>query len=156
MEKNHIMRSLMICISHQILFGWSDREEWDGRGIKRIWGRVELYIGFWWGNLREGDHLENPGLDGRILLRWIFRKWDVGEGGGGLDWSGSEWRQVAGTCKCGKEPSDSIKWIGGSRTHSPTHQTAHTDTCETYQTVYITLSLMMNPRGSKHVGDNIN
>jgi hypothetical protein len=34
--------------------------------------------GFWWGNLRERD----PGVDGRIILRWIFRKWDVG----GMDW----------------------------------------------------------------------
>jgi hypothetical protein len=22
--------------------------------------------------------LEDPGVDGRIILRWIFRKWDVG------------------------------------------------------------------------------
>ena len=29
------------------------------------------------GNLRERDHLEGPGVDGRIILRWIFRKWDV-------------------------------------------------------------------------------
>jgi hypothetical protein len=28
---------------------------------------------FWWGNLRERDHLENRGLGGRIILRWIFR-----------------------------------------------------------------------------------
>ena len=28
------------------------------------------------------NHLEDPGLDGRIILRWIFRKWDVG----GMDW----------------------------------------------------------------------
>jgi len=28
--------------------------------------------------VREGDHLEDPGVDGRIILRWIFRKWDVG------------------------------------------------------------------------------
>jgi len=32
------------------------------------------------GNLRERDHLRDPGLDGRIILRWIFRKWDVGDG----------------------------------------------------------------------------
>jgi len=34
--------------------------------------------GPWWGNLRERDHLEDPDVDGRIKLRWIFRKWDVG------------------------------------------------------------------------------
>jgi hypothetical protein len=30
------------------------------------------------GNLRERDHLGDPGIGGRIILRWIFRKWDVG------------------------------------------------------------------------------
>jgi hypothetical protein len=29
------------------------------------------------GNLRERDHLEDPGVERRIILRWIFRKWDV-------------------------------------------------------------------------------
>jgi hypothetical protein len=43
-----------------------------------------------------------------------------------------------------------------SGTRSPNHQTAHTDTCKTYHTVYITLSLRRNPRVSKHVGDNRN
>ena len=38
---------------------------------------AEAYTGFWWGNLRERDRLVDPGLDGRIILRWIFRKWDV-------------------------------------------------------------------------------
>jgi len=37
-----------------------------------------VYTGFWWGNLRVRDQLEDPGVDGRIILRWIFRKCDVG------------------------------------------------------------------------------
>ena len=40
--------------------------------------RVEVYTGFWWGDLREREHLEDPGVDGRIILRRIFRNWDVG------------------------------------------------------------------------------
>jgi len=35
------------------------------------------------GNLRERDHLENPRVDGRVILKWIFGKWD---GGGDKDW----------------------------------------------------------------------
>ena len=27
------------------------------------------------GNLRERDHFEDPGIYGRIILRWFFRKW---------------------------------------------------------------------------------
>jgi hypothetical protein len=47
--------------------------------------RGEVYTGFWGGNLKERNHLEDQGIDGRILLRWIFRKWDVGA------WTGSSW-----------------------------------------------------------------
>jgi len=46
----------------------------------RLWGRREACIGFWWGNLRERYHWGDPCVDGRIILRWIFRKWDVGYG----------------------------------------------------------------------------
>jgi hypothetical protein len=33
--------------------------------------------GFGWGKLRERNCLEVPEVDGRIILRWIFRKWYV-------------------------------------------------------------------------------
>jgi hypothetical protein len=45
-------------------------------------GGGEVYAGFWWGNLRERDHLEDLGVDGRIILRWVFRKLDEG-----MDWN---------------------------------------------------------------------
>jgi len=38
----------------------------------------EAYTGFWWGNLRDRDHLGDPGVDGSLILRWIFRKWEYG------------------------------------------------------------------------------
>jgi len=44
--------------------------------------------GFWCGNLRQRDHLEDPGVDARIILKWIFRKWDVGV------WTGSIWLRI--------------------------------------------------------------
>jgi hypothetical protein len=52
----------------------------------RGWERREACIGFWWGNLREGDQWGDPSEDGRIISGWVFRKWDVGvwTGLGGL------------------------------------------------------------------------
>jgi len=32
---------------------------------------------FWWGNLKERDHLGDPAVDGKIILRWILEKFDV-------------------------------------------------------------------------------
>jgi hypothetical protein len=41
-------------------------------------GKGEVCTGFWWGNLRESDRWGDPGIDGRMILRWIFKKCDVG------------------------------------------------------------------------------
>ena len=54
-----------------------------------------MHAGFWRGNLKERDHLEFPGIDGRIILRWFFRTWDGGLG--------------PGTWKCGNETLVSAK-----------------------------------------------
>jgi hypothetical protein len=40
-----------------------------------VWWRGEVHTGLRWGNVREGDHLEDTGVDGRIILKWIFEKW---------------------------------------------------------------------------------
>jgi hypothetical protein len=41
-----------------------------------------VHAGFWWENLKERDHLEDRGVDGRMIIKWIFKKWDVW----GMDW----------------------------------------------------------------------
>ena len=41
-------------------------------------GRGQVHTGFWWGNLTERGLLEDTGVDGRIILKGIFRKWDGG------------------------------------------------------------------------------
>jgi len=48
---------------------------------------VQLVVGR--GEASEGkNHFEDPGIDGRIILRWIIRKWDVEE------WTESSWLKI--------------------------------------------------------------
>jgi hypothetical protein len=51
-------------------------------------GGGEVRTGFWWGNLRERAHFENSVLEGKVILRWIFRKWD------GWVWTGLIWLRI--------------------------------------------------------------
>ena len=50
----------------------------EGRGVYRV------LVGY----LRERDHWGHPGAEGRIILRWIFRKWAV------RVWTGSSWLRI--------------------------------------------------------------
>jgi hypothetical protein len=52
-----------------------------GRACSTYGGKRGVHTGFWCGDLREGDHLGDPGIDGRIILKWIFKNLD-----GGMDW----------------------------------------------------------------------
>jgi hypothetical protein len=45
----------------------SGKLRWTGHVARMV--RAEVHTGFWWGNLREGDHLEDRGIDGRIILK---------------------------------------------------------------------------------------
>ena len=60
----------------------SRRMRWAGHVA--LMGEGEVCTGFWLGSLREKDHWGDPDVNGRIILRWIFRKW---EGVVGTGWS---------------------------------------------------------------------
>jgi hypothetical protein len=66
----------------------SRRMSWGGGAYSMYEGGERHIQGFGRGNLRERDHLEDPGIDGRIIFRWIFRKWDVGA------WTGLSWLMI--------------------------------------------------------------
>jgi hypothetical protein len=44
-----------------------------------------MHIEFWYEDLKFGDHFKDRGVDGNIILNWIFKKWE------GKEWSGLIW-----------------------------------------------------------------
>jgi hypothetical protein len=56
--------------------GDSNQRECAGRGMWHVLGRREVHAGFWWGNLRERDYLEDLGVAGRKILKWAFKTSD--------------------------------------------------------------------------------
>ena len=64
-------RNDLYCSPNIVRLIKSRRMRWVGH-VARM-GRGEVCTGFWWGNLRERDHLEDPGIDTKIVLKWIFR-----------------------------------------------------------------------------------
>jgi hypothetical protein len=50
--------------SRRQFWAWAFSSDGEGRGV----------TGFWWGNLREKIHWGDPGIDRRIILKWILKK----------------------------------------------------------------------------------
>jgi len=67
-----------------------NKRRWAGHEarMKRGYIYIYIFIRFWWGNLRERDHLGDPGMDGSIISRWIFRMWH------GWAWIGLIWLRI--------------------------------------------------------------
>jgi len=106
-----------------VLYGRSNQEELDGRGRWHDRETGEMHTGFWWGDLRERHHLEYVGVDGRIILKQIFKIWDEVRG---MDWSDSGQGQVVGAFKCGNEPSGFIKFWNFLTSQGPVSFTGST------------------------------
>jgi len=64
----------------------SRRMRWAGH-VARM-GEKRVCIGSWWGNRREGDHWGDLGVDGRIILERMSRRWDV------CIWTGLGWSRI--------------------------------------------------------------
>jgi hypothetical protein len=65
------------------IMGWAGNVECMG-----YWRDVYR---FWWVNVRERGHWRDTGVDGKIILSWIFRKGAV------VVWTVSSWLRI-GTC----------------------------------------------------------
>jgi hypothetical protein len=92
------MRNFILYTHHQIFVRWTGHVARVGTGV--------VHTGVRRVNLREGDHLKDLGIDGRIILKMDLRQMGWGHG---LDRFGSGQGKVADCCECGYELFGSIK-----------------------------------------------
>jgi hypothetical protein len=57
-------------------------------GYVALWGTGDVHTGFWRGDLTKRDHLEDLIIGWRIILKWVFKKWN------GETWIGLIWLRI--------------------------------------------------------------
>ena len=82
----HVLHSKNASVWNKLLFTYFICK--DLKKKKQRCGTGKVYSGFWWGELRERNHLENFDVDRRIILKWILKKWD------GEAWTGLVWLRI--------------------------------------------------------------
>ena len=65
-QKNFIMGTFMICTL------WGDQIQADE--MWHVWEIRKMLTDFWWRNVKEGDHMVDIDIEGRVLWKWVLRK----------------------------------------------------------------------------------
>ena len=73
-------------VLHTKYYSSNQIEKYEMGGPCSTYGE-DVHTGFGYGHLREREHLEDPGIN-RVILRWSFRKWDLGQ------WTGASWLRI--------------------------------------------------------------